>query len=88
MRNGGELRGNSYDRAVRKDWLLSPEAGFGGDNLGVPCFHCKEPVGYFGLHVDRIIPGSKGGRYTRDNIQPSCPLCNMARSDNEDWVPV
>lgn len=31
---------------------------------------------YRALTVDRIIPGCKGGRYTRDNIRPACGPCN------------
>jgi len=87
MRRGGEKRGSSYDRAARKNWLLSPGSGFGGDGEKVPCFYCSVPLSYEMITIDRIVPGSKGGRYIRNNIRPACQSCNVARSDNEDWTP-
>jgi hypothetical protein len=71
-------RGNTHDRRVRRDWLLSAQAGFGGNGRTVPCFHCgkklRKPT------VDRFpICGHDGGRYTRDNIVPACTRCNFGR---------
>lgn len=33
------------------------------------------------LHVDHIIPVSKGGRTTPDNLRTLCEQCNMGKSD-------
>lgn len=71
-RNGGELRGNSYDRRARKLWLL---ATF-GDGDKCPCAHCGAELDFATLYVDRITPGCQGGRYVRGNIQPSCADCS------------
>ena len=71
-RNGGELRGSSYDRRARKLWLL---ATF-GDGERCPCEHCGTELIFETLYVDRKTPGCQGGRYTRDNIQPSCGACS------------
>jgi len=91
MRRGGELRGNVHDRKARKNWLMSPASGFElvwyYCGVFVLCFYCRFPLDYEALHVDRIVPGSKGGRYTHVNIRPACFTCNTARSDNEDWTP-
>lgn len=72
-------RGSSYERRRRKAWLISPESGWGGDGVDVPCWEpdCGVLVGSdLELIADRIIPGERGGRYTRDNIAPHCALCS------------
>lgn len=69
-------RGSSYDRRARRAWLVSPEAGFGGDGTKVPCWECGAMVSVKTMHVDRIIPGEQGGRYRRDNIRPHCQGCS------------
>lgn len=71
-------RGNTHDRRVRVDWLMSPKAGFGGTGKTVPCFHCgkrlRKPT------VDRFpICGHRGGTYVRGNIVPACARCNFRR---------
>jgi len=33
------------------------------------------------LHVDRLTPGSRGGRYTEDNVTLACRVCNCLRGD-------
>jgi hypothetical protein len=33
------------------------------------------------ISIDRIIPGSEGGKYTDDNIRPACLSCNMIRGN-------
>jgi hypothetical protein len=52
-----DKRGFAKDRRARRRWLLSPEAGHGGDGVTVPCWQCKTPVDYESMEVDRIIPG-------------------------------
>lgn len=69
-------RGSSYARRARKLWLLSPEAGWGGDGIDVPCHECGVLVELEDLVADRIVGGELGGRYTRDNIAPHCLLCS------------
>lgn len=74
-------RGGSPARRARKAWLLSPEAGWGGDGETVPCWEpdCGILVGPgadLDLIADRIVCGEDGGRYTRDNIAPHCLLCS------------
>jgi hypothetical protein len=86
-RHGGDKRGSSYDRRLRKDWLASPEAGFGGDGTVVPCVHCKTLVSGPDLEADRIVPGgSYGFAPPYPNVQPACGPCNKARSDDVTWT--
>ena len=86
-RAGGEKRGNTEDRRRSRAYLLSPDSGYGGDGNSVPCVHCSTPVTNQTIERDRKIPGSLGGRYTKDNVQPSCRGCNQARGDDMSWTP-
>jgi hypothetical protein len=77
-----DRRGSSADRARRKTWLCSPEAGFGGDGNKVPCYwECGRELTVSTVEADRMVPG---GSYRRDNIVPACRPCNLARSDDAD----
>ena len=41
------------------------------------------------LEVDHIIPISKGGKTTMDNLQTSCKICNMGKKSLDNFeVPV
>lgn len=65
-------RGSSYDRRVRRAWLL---ATF-GDGEKAPCFLCGTMLDDATITADRILPGCQGGRYVRGNIRPACGRCN------------
>lgn len=85
-RHGGpDLRGSVYDRRRRKRWLLDTY----GNGTTAPCAHCGRELTYPTLTVDRIVPGADGGRYTHDNVQPSCEPCNRDRGATplEDYTP-
>ena len=36
------------------------------------------------LHVDHIVPVSKGGKTTLSNLQTLCDRCNLGKSDKEN----
>lgn len=79
QRPGGEKRGNSQDRAARRTWLLSTF----GDGEQCACVlmvseQCAVTLTDATVEADRI---EAGGSYRRDNIQPACRACNLARSD-------
>ena len=80
MRHGGEKRGNSADRRARKAWILRQF----GNGEACPCAHCARTLTYGTVEADRIAPG---GSYRRENLQPACRKCNLARSDNVAWTP-
>jgi 5-methylcytosine-specific restriction endonuclease McrA len=77
MRAGGEIRGSAADRRARRIKLICTY----GDGVKVACVHCSVMVEDAGMEVDKIIPGSQGGRYVWANILPSCISCNRKRSD-------
>lgn len=43
------------------------------------CGLCSLPVGLEEFHPDHIIPKSKGGPFTAENLRPAHPLCNRRR---------
>jgi len=79
--SNGCSRGSSAARAARRAFLVRQ---FGWPELGIVlCYWCDVPLlqdedpdapGQ-AVTVDRIVPGCQGGRYTRDNIRPSCIVC-------------
>lgn len=50
------------------------------------CHWCNVKVGD-DYHVDHIIPVSRGGSNSKDNIVISCPHCNLSRNDKlpHEW---
>ncbi len=40
------------------------------------CWYCGHKVGYHNLTMDHVIPLSRGGRSTKDNLVPCCKECN------------
>ncbi len=40
------------------------------------CYYCGEKVGFKNLTMDHVIPLSRGGRSTKDNLVPCCKICN------------
>jgi len=50
------------------------------------CVFCgRSPATDIGikLHIDHIVPFSKGGKTTLDNLQTLCQECNLGKSDKE-----
>lgn len=49
---------------------------------GMWCHICQEEIeSKTDLHMDHVIPLSKGGTHTYTNIKPSHALCNMQKTD-------
>lgn len=68
------VRGNTADRRKRRDWLA---ATYASDVPGhCRCYRCGTLLTTATLTVDRIVPGSAGGTYVRNNIRPCCGACN------------
>ena len=45
------------------------------------CQYCGRKAPEVILHIDHIVPKSKGGRGTMDNLTVACFECNMGKSD-------
>lgn len=79
--SNSNVRGNSYSRRVRKQWLLDRF----GDGEKVQCSHCPEMLDFSTLTIDRLTPGIEGGTYSRDNIRPSCMGCASKQGGELSW---
>lgn len=44
------------------------------------CGICRKPFDLFGIHVDHILPLSRGGTHTYDNLQATHAFCNMTKN--------
>lgn len=74
--SNSNVRGNTTDRERRKAWLMQ---NWESNVLGfVRCYRCGAKLSSATVTIDRIIPGARGGRYTRNNIRPACKFCNSA----------
>jgi 5-methylcytosine-specific restriction endonuclease McrA len=54
---------------------------------GYRCMYCGNYFSKNSLTVDHIIPKSKGGKHTFDNLVCSCKPCNHKKGDNEKIKP-
>ena len=74
--NDQDLRGSASDRRARRAWILDRF----GNGVTVKCCHCSKQLSATEFEVDRFpLCGHDGGRYTRNNIVPSCRWCNVNR---------
>jgi 5-methylcytosine-specific restriction endonuclease McrA len=48
------------------------------------CVYCKVDITEE-RHIDHIFPIAKGGTNTDDNIQLTCPKCNIMKGDMYPW---
>ena len=46
------------------------------------CWICGlGPLAYEDIHIDHVIPLSKGGSHTSDNLRVACAQCNLRKAD-------
>lgn len=55
-------------------WVALQEAWAG-------CAYCSSPA--IALQKDCVLPISRGGRYTLDNVVPACRSCNASKCNAE-----
>ena len=76
---------NGYSKEKSRDVSLSLRLKvLNRDNF--KCVFCgKSPATDFGtkLHIDHILPFSKGGKSTLENLQTLCEECNLGKSDSQ-----
>lgn len=54
--------------------------------LGASCAYCGQPA----IGWDHIVPRSRGGSNTPENLAPACRKCNSSKSNRtpEEWMAV
>jgi 5-methylcytosine-specific restriction enzyme A len=45
------------------------------------CYYCLQAVSFKELTMDHLVPLTRGGRSTRDNLVPSCKECNTRKKN-------
>ncbi|MCG2742671.1 MAG: HNH endonuclease [Desulfobacteraceae bacterium] len=45
------------------------------------CYYCGQAVPFKELTMDHLVPLTRGGRSTRDNLVPSCKICNNEKKN-------
>lgn len=52
------------------------------------CYYCQKEFSTKKIHFDHIIPLSKGGPHSVENLAVSCPRCNLTKqaSTIQDWM--
>lgn len=50
------------------------------------CVRCGKQPPEVMLHIDHIVPASKGGSSHRENLQYLCAACNLAKSNKREVV--
>ncbi|PIE59520.1 MAG: HNH endonuclease [Desulfobulbus propionicus] len=43
------------------------------------CYYCGRAVGFSDLTMDHVIPLSRGGNSSKDNLVPCCKTCNTKK---------
>ena len=49
------------------------------DRDGYHCVYCDEDLSNSEIHLDHVIPESRGGPTSYDNLQVTCRKCNLAK---------
>jgi 5-methylcytosine-specific restriction endonuclease McrA len=92
-KNHGNPRRARYYGSVRKPYTVREVL----ETYGTSCHICSEPINLEaprqvglsgwekGLHLDHLIPLSKGGEDTLDNIRPSHGQCNIIKWAKLNW---
>lgn len=45
------------------------------------CYYCQQIVSFQELTMDHLVPLTRGGRSTRDNLVPACKSCNNLKKN-------
>lgn len=69
----------------RMDPVFTREFRYYEWNVLTVCVYCNERLTKRSMTRDHVIPRSKGGSNTPDNLVPACQNCNMRKSNKPLW---
>ena len=75
-------------KMVKTSVKLSTEALYYRDHGR--CMYCEKPLTISVMTCDHVVPHSKGGDFSWENIVAACPKCNAEKGDalpKGRWVP-
>ena len=52
---------------------------------GLICVYCGKLVTHLTLHIDHVVPISRGGGNSMENLCVACKKCNLAKGAKMDW---
>lgn len=61
--------------------MIKKSQGYKGKINTKVCTYCGVPIDSASASSDHLIPESKGGIRSKDNMVPSCRQCNMMKGD-------
>ncbi len=64
-------RGKARDLRKTRWWQRKTASGI--------CYYCDQKVAHHELTMDHLVPLSRGGRSTKDNLVPCCKSCNTKK---------
>jgi hypothetical protein len=82
--NAGKVRDSWYRRKARKLGNGFERISWAGivERDGMTCHICEAPIeSKSDLHFDHVIPLSKGGPHSMENIRPAHAKCNLRKSN-------
>ncbi len=83
LRPGAEasaMRAGSSTKSARGSRTLSPALRFQVFRRdGFACVYCGRHAPQVKLHVDHVVPWSKGGRNAAENLRTACEECNLGK---------
>ena len=68
-------RGRMYDYADKKAYLLEREQGC--------CIYCGIHFSFAKMEIEHVVPKSKGGTDSLNNLVLSCSVCNKAKGNQD-----
>lgn len=69
-RRRARLVGAAVERFTREDIIARD---------GLTCYLCGHPVQPDDVHLDHVVPLTRGGNHTKENVRVSHSACNMAK---------
>ena len=74
-----------FQAGAKRPWVPNPVQRAVWERDGACCVYCGATEGPF--HLDHVLPWSRGGQHTVENLVVACQRCNSAKADMtpEEW---